>query len=208
VVGYDRLIEVQGAFYLTFDNIEVGRMQAREVLRVQPRGNYVFIKGRPPIRTPTSSTRGGNAKCCARRCRAARSASSASSTPTAGAGVAQRNMEQILTANNNRVDAVVASNDGTAGGAIAALTAQGLQGRVPVSGQDGDQAALNRIALGTQTVSVWKDAATGDEGGGDRGRPGTRHAAPRCRACSAGARPAASSSTRCSCGRWRSRART
>jgi D-xylose transport system substrate-binding protein len=56
------------------------------------------------------------------------------------------------------VDAVVASNDGTAGGAIAALAAQGLAGRVPVSGQDGDHAALNRIALGTQTVSVWKDA--------------------------------------------------
>ena len=71
---------------------------------------------------------------------------------------AQRNMEQILTANNNKVDAVVASNDGTAGGAIAALAAQGLAGSVPVSGQDGDQAALNRVALGTQTVSVWKDA--------------------------------------------------
>jgi D-xylose transport system substrate-binding protein len=67
-------------------------------------------------------------------------------------------MEQILTANDNKVDAVVASNDGTAGGVIAALTAQGLQGKVPVSGQDGDQAALNRVALGTQTVSVWKDA--------------------------------------------------
>ena len=72
--------------------------------------------------------------------------------------VAQENMEQFLTANNNKVDAVVASNDGTAGGAIAALTAQGLAGSVPVSGQDGDHAALNRIALGTQTVSVWKDA--------------------------------------------------
>ena len=72
--------------------------------------------------------------------------------------VAQTNMEQILTANDNKVDAVVASNDGTAGGVIAALTAQGLQGKVPVSGQDGDQAALNRVALGTQTVSVWKDA--------------------------------------------------
>src|SRR5690606_14674125 len=46
----------------------------------------------------------------------------------------------------------------TAGGAIAALQAQGLAGSVPVSGQDGDHAALNRIALGTQTVSVWKDA--------------------------------------------------
>ena len=71
---------------------------------------------------------------------------------------AQKNMEQILTKANNKVDAVVASNDGTAGGAIAALSAQGLAGSVPVSGQDGDHAALNRIALGTQTVSVWKDA--------------------------------------------------
>ena len=67
-------------------------------------------------------------------------------------------MEQILTANNNNVDAVVASNDGTAGGVVAALSAQGLDGSVPVSGQDGDHAALNRVALGTQTVSVWKDA--------------------------------------------------
>ena len=71
---------------------------------------------------------------------------------------AQKNMEQILTANNNAVDAVVASNDGTAGGVVAALAAQGLAGTVPVSGQDGDHAALNRVALGTQTVSVWKDA--------------------------------------------------
>jgi D-xylose transport system substrate-binding protein len=66
-------------------------------------------------------------------------------------------MEQILTQQNNEVDAVVASNDGTAGGVVAALTAQGMEG-IPVSGQDGDHAALNRIALGTQTVSVWKDA--------------------------------------------------
>jgi D-xylose transport system substrate-binding protein len=52
---------------------------------------------------------------------------------------------------------VVASNDGTAGGVVAALTAQGMEG-IPVSGQDGDHAALNRVAKGTQTVSVWKDA--------------------------------------------------
>jgi D-xylose transport system substrate-binding protein len=53
---------------------------------------------------------------------------------------------------------VVASNDGTAGGVIAALAAVGLAGKVPVSGQDGDWAALNRVARGLQTVSVWKDA--------------------------------------------------
>src|SRR3546814_380261 len=69
-------------------------------------------------------------------------------------------MEQILTANANKVDAVIASNDGTAGGAVAALRAQGLEG-LPVSGQDGDHAALNRVAKGLQTVSVWKDARLG-----------------------------------------------
>ena len=65
-------------------------------------------------------------------------------------------MEQILTANNNNVDAVLAENDGMAGGVIAALAAQGMT--VPVGGQDGDHAALNRVARGTQTVSVWKDS--------------------------------------------------
>ena len=67
-------------------------------------------------------------------------------------------MEQFLTKNNNKIDAVIAANDGTAGGAIAALAAQGLAGSVPVSGQDADKAALNRVALGTQTVTVFKDA--------------------------------------------------
>src|SRR5262249_58596121 len=71
---------------------------------------------------------------------------------------AQTEMEQILTQNENKVDAVLSENDGMAGGVVAALAAQGLAGKVPVSGQDGDAAALNRIALGTQTVDVWKDA--------------------------------------------------
>ena len=48
-------------------------------------------------------------------------------------------------------------HDGMAGGVVAALAAQGMDG-IPVSGQDGDHAALNRVALGTQTVSVWKDS--------------------------------------------------
>ena len=69
---------------------------------------------------------------------------------------AQKNMEQILTANDNKVDAVLAQNDGMAGGVVAALSAQGLV--IPVGGQDGDLAAINRVARGTQTVSVWKNA--------------------------------------------------
>ena len=84
---------------------------------------------------------------------------------------AQKNMEQILTKNNNKVDAVVCENDGMAGGVVAALTAQGMAGSVPVSGQDGDHAAINRIALGTQTVSIWKDSRDlGKVAGRSRGR--------------------------------------
>ena len=71
---------------------------------------------------------------------------------------AQKNMEQCLTSTGNKVDAVMSENDGMASGVVAALDAQGLAGSVPVTGQDGDKAALNRVALGTQLVSVWKDS--------------------------------------------------
>lgn len=156
VIAYDRLIEDPRAFYLTFDNVEVGRMQARAVLEAAPKGNYVMIKGSPT--DPNADfLRGGQQEVL-------QAAIDAGDITIVGEAYtdqwlpanAQRNMEQILTANDNNVDAVVASNDGTAGGAVAALAAQGMV--VPVSGQDGDHAALNRVALGTQTVSVWKDA--------------------------------------------------
>ena len=65
-------------------------------------------------------------------------------------------MENALTANNNKIDAVVASNDATAGGAIQALSAQGLSGKVAISGQDADLAGIKRIAAGTQTMTVYK----------------------------------------------------
>ena len=158
VVGYDRLIENPAAFYITFDNKEVGRLQAEGVFKVKPEGNYVFIKG--------SSSDPNADFLFSGQMEVLKAAVDAGKIKNVGEAYtdgwlpenAQRNMEQFLTANNNKVDAVVASNDGTAGGAIAALDAQGLAGSVPVSGQDADKAALNRVALGTQTVSVWKDS--------------------------------------------------
>lgn len=157
VVGYDRLIEDARAFYLTFDNVEVGRMQARAVLAVQPKGNYVMIKGSPT--DPNADFLRGGQQEVLQAAVDAGDINIVAEAYTDGwlPANAQRNMEQILTAQDNKVDAVVASNDGTAGGAVAALTAQGMDG-IPVSGQDGDHAALNRVASGTQTVSVWKDA--------------------------------------------------
>jgi D-xylose transport system substrate-binding protein len=57
---------------------------------------------------------------------------------------------------------------------VAALTAQGMEG-IPVSGQDGDHAALNRVAKGTQTVSVWKDARAIGKAAGEIAAHGERH---------------------------------
>jgi D-xylose transport system substrate-binding protein len=157
VVAYDRLIQDPDVFYITFDNVEVGRLQAREVHKVRAQGNYVFIKGSPTDPNADFLHRGQlevlNADIKAGKIKVVGEQYTEGWSPE----VAQRNMEQILTKNANKVDAVVASNDGTAGGVVAALRAQNMAG-VPVSGQDGDIAALNRVAKGEQTVSVWKDA--------------------------------------------------
>lgn len=156
VVGYDRLIEDDRTFYLTFDNKGVGRIIAETVTAAQPEGNFAIIKGdkgdpnalfllEGMMEVIGDDVESGKIKIVGE-----------AFTDGWKPDNAQKNMEQILTANNNAVDAVLAENDGMAGGVIAALEAQGLN--VPVGGQDGDHAALNRVARGTQTVSVWKDS--------------------------------------------------
>lgn len=157
VIGYDRLIELPGVFYLSFDNVEVGRIQAREILRVQPKGRYVFIKGSPTDPNADFVHSG--------QLEVLKPAIDAGQIEIVGNQYvdgwlperAQQVTEQILTANRDLVDAIVCSSDGMAGGVVAALRSQGLEG-TPLSGQDGDHAALQRVARGEQTVSVWKDA--------------------------------------------------
>jgi len=156
VVGYDRLIEDDRTFYLTFDNKGVGRIIAETVKAAQPSGNYAIIKGDKGDPNAGFLLEGmmeviGD-DVAAGKITIVGEAFSDGWKPDN----AQKNMEQILTAANNNVDAVLSQNDGMAGGAIAALQAQGLD--VPVGGQDGDHAALNRVARGEQTVSVWKNA--------------------------------------------------
>ena len=158
VIAYDRLIEDPKALYITFDNVLVGKLEAEAVFKVKATGNYAIIKGNKAdanadfLRSGMDQVIGAAVKSGAIKI------VGETYTDNWDPAKAQTNMEQILTANQNKVDAVLSENDGMAGGVIAALTAQGLAGKIPVSGQDGDKAALNRVALGTQTVDVWKDA--------------------------------------------------
>ncbi|MEM5502266.1 substrate-binding domain-containing protein [Ahrensia kielensis] len=156
VLGYDRLVEDERAFYLTFDNKGVGRIIAESVKAVQPEGNYAIIKGDKGDPNALFLLE-GMMEVIGPDVEAGKiTVVGEAFTDGWKPDNAQKNMEQILTANDNKVDAVLAENDGMAGGVIAALQAQGMN--VPVGGQDGDHAALNRVARGTQVVSVWKDA--------------------------------------------------
>ena len=158
VIAYDREIENANALYITFDNVGVGRMMAKAILDAKPAGNYAFIKGDKG--DPNSTFLFSGITEVLKPAMDAGKIKNVGEVFTDGwkPDNAQKNMEQLLTKNNNKIDAVVSENDGMGGGVVAALTAQGLAGSVPVSGQDGDHAAINRIALGTQTVSIWKDS--------------------------------------------------
>jgi D-xylose transport system substrate-binding protein len=162
VIAYDRLIEDPGTFYITFDNVLVGKLQAQAILAAKPSGNFAIIKG-SPTDANADFLRAGMVEA---------GVPDVGQTDPAGKinivaeqytnnwdpTTAQNEMAAILTKQSNKIDAVISENDGMAGGIVAALASQGMAGTVPVSGQDGDAAALNRIALGTQTVDVWKDA--------------------------------------------------
>ena len=162
VIAYDRLIEDPTALYITFDNKLVGKMQAEALLKVKNAGNFVVIKGNKADANADFLRAGmveaGLPDVGAKDPSGKLVNVGESYTDNWDPKNAQTSMEQFLTANNNKIDIAFVENDGMAGGAIAALAAQGLAGKVPVSGQDGDAAALNRVALGTQTVDVWKDA--------------------------------------------------
>lgn len=158
-IAYDVQFEDPNALYITFDNVGVGRLMAKTMLeKGKTEGNFAFIKGDKGDPNATFLFNGITE--VLKENMDAGKIKNVCETFTDGwkPDAAQKNMEQCLTANNNAVDAVISENDGMAGGVVAALDAQGLAGSVPVTGQDGDKAALNRVALGTQLVSVWKDS--------------------------------------------------
>jgi D-xylose transport system substrate-binding protein len=158
-IAYDVQFEDPNALYITFDNVGVGRLMSKTMLeKGKSEGNFAFIKGDKGDPNATFLFQGITE--VLKEQMDAGKIKNVCETFTDGwkPDAAQKNMEQCLTANNNAIDAVISENDGMAGGVVAALDAQGLAGTVPVTGQDGDKAALNRVALGTQLVSVWKDS--------------------------------------------------
>ena len=157
VLSYDRLIRNSDVdLYVSFDNVKVGETQARYLLDRAPRGNYLLIGGSPTDNNARLFRQGqmnvlqpaidsGDIKIVADQWAREWLASEA-----------LKHTENALTQTGNNIAAVVASNDGTAGGAVRALEEQQLAGKVFVSGQDAELAAIQRVVGGTQALTVYK----------------------------------------------------
>lgn len=156
-IAYDVAIYHPDAIYVSFDSVRVGYEMAKAVVEQVPTGNYFWVGGSPTDDNAYLVREGhfqvlqplidsGDITLLGEQWSDAWSPEEA-----------LKHVENALTAHNNQIDAVVASNDGTAGGAVQALAEQGLAGKVAVSGQDADLVAVQRIAEGTQTVTIFKD---------------------------------------------------
>jgi D-xylose transport system substrate-binding protein len=157
VVSYDRLIRSsEPDLYISFDNEKVGEMQARYLLERAPKGNYVLIGGAPTDNNALLFRKGQMNVLQPAIDRGDVKVVSDQWAKDWLASEALRITEDALTKSGRDVQAVVASNDATAGGAVSALEVQGLAGKVVVSGQDADLAALQRVVAGTQAMTVYK----------------------------------------------------
>lgn len=161
VIAYDRLIRDSDVdLYVASDVTRIGELQAEYAVKHRPKGNYVLIGGAPTDNN-AHMLREGQMKVLKPYVDRGDIKIVADQWAKDWAAVeALKITENALTRNNNQVDAIVASNDGTAGGAIQALAEQKLAGKVLVTGQDADLAACQRIVAGTQTMTIFKSIKT------------------------------------------------
>lgn len=156
VISYDRLIRnANVALYVSFDNVKVGRMQAEHLLNTTPKGDYLLLGGAPNDHNAQLVRDGQMAVL---KPAVDRKGVRIAGDPWIEGWSAERAREETAAAlkRHRRIAAVVASNDAIAGGAIEALQAAGLAGKVAVSGQDADLSACQRIVAGTQAMTVYK----------------------------------------------------
>jgi D-xylose transport system substrate-binding protein len=160
VLCYERLVRNSDVDFFVGSNAEViGELQSSTLVRLAPKGNYVLIGG-SPLDSNAKILRDG-------QMRFLQAFIDRGDIKIVGDGWAKNwdpaeayaIMSKAIDSTKGDVTAVVASNDGTAGGAIQALQEHNLAGKVLVSGQDADLAAIIRILDGTQTMTVYKPIA-------------------------------------------------
>ena len=157
VIAYDRLVKnAELDMYVSFDNEQVGKIQAEAITALIPKGNYVFIGGAITDNNAHLLKEGVFKVLQPYIERGEIHVVYDQWTKDWNPVNAQANMEEAIRMTNGQIDAVIAANDATAGGVIQALEEHGLASQIPVAGQDADLAGVQRIVAGTQTMTVYK----------------------------------------------------
>ena len=158
VISYDRMITNAAVdYYVSFDNVKVGELQGQYIAdHTKKDGTVVMIDGAQTDNNGLQFAQGAHNVLDPLFKNGSLKLGYETYTPNWDPANGLREMEQALTKLNNHVDGVLSANDGLAGSIIQALKAQGLAGKVPVTGQDATNAGLHDIMLGTQSMTVYK----------------------------------------------------
>jgi D-xylose transport system substrate-binding protein len=161
VIAYDRLIRDSDVdLYVSFDNERVGALQAQYLVdRVTKPARIVRIYGAKTDNNAGQFKAGQDRVLEPYIARGDIEVIHEDWAEDWKPENAKRIVNAAITANGTRIDAVLASNDGTAGGAIQALSEEGVE-RVLVTGQDAEVVALQRIAAGAQAMTIYKPLHT------------------------------------------------
>jgi D-xylose transport system substrate-binding protein len=157
VISYDRLIRNSDVdLYVSHQVVKMGEMQGEYAVKHAPKGNYVLIGGSPTDNNAMLLREGQMKAIKPAVDRGDVKIISEQFAKEWKAEEALRITEDALTKTGNNIQAVVASNDGTAGGAISALEAVKLDGKVLVTGQDAQLDAVQKVATGKLTMTIYK----------------------------------------------------
>jgi D-xylose transport system substrate-binding protein len=161
-IDYDRLTLGGGAsYYVSFDNVEVGKLMGQGLEKCltdagKTKANIAFINGAPTDNN-AALFKSGYEEALAPKIDSGDYKLVGDQTGEWDATKAGTAFDGIYTAENGKVDGVVAANDTMAGGIIARLAANGLEGKVPVTGQDASVEGLQRVLAGTQCMTAYKN---------------------------------------------------
>ncbi|WP_328701160.1 sugar ABC transporter substrate-binding protein [Aquibacillus kalidii] len=157
VISYDRLIKNADVdYYISFDNVKVGELQAKEILKQQESGNFAYIGGAETDNNAVLFREGAMKVLQPLIDQGKINLVYDKYTDNWDPAVAEENMLEALKQTSGKIDAVISANDGNAGGVVNALATKGLDGKVPVTGQDAELDAVKRIVAGKQTMTVYK----------------------------------------------------
>ncbi len=156
VIAYDRMINSKDlSLYISYDNINVGKLQAAYAIKKVPQGNYLILNGPPSDMNSISFSKGQRI--------VLRPGIESGKIKVIGDFVlsswseleALMKIDEFFSSNSEKPDVIIAANDAIATGAIQSLP-EDLKGKVLITGQDADKAALKNIISGNQTMTIYK----------------------------------------------------